>query len=44
MIEVGQVAPDFGLRDQNGEKVSLNQFKGEKHLVLSFHVLSFTGG
>lgn len=44
MVEVGQVAPDFVLRDQNGEKVSLSQFKGDKHLVLSFHVLSFTGG
>ncbi len=44
MVEVGQPAPDFTLRDHNGEQVTLSQFKGQKAVVLSFHVLSFTGG
>ncbi len=42
--EAGQPAPDFTLPAHTGENVSLSQFKGKKHVVLSFHVLSFTGG
>ena len=44
MVEVGQEAPDFSLRSHTGEDVTLNQYRGQKHVVLSFHVLSFTGG
>ena len=41
--EVGQPAPDFSLPNQAGEQVSLSQFRGQKNVVLSFHVFDFTG-
>ena len=44
MVEVGQPAPDFTLIDQNRQEVTLSQYRGEKNVVLSFHVYSFTGG
>ena len=44
MIEVGQPAPDFTLPAHNGENVTLSQYKGDKNVVLSFHLFSFTGG
>jgi len=43
-LKVGDKAPDFTLPDQNGNKVSLNQFLGKKNVVLAFYVLAFTGG
>jgi len=43
-LKVGDKAPDFNLPDQNGNKVSLNQFLGKKNVVLAFYVLAFTGG
>lgn len=43
-LKVGDKAPDFTLPDQNGNKVSLNQFQGKKNVVLAFYVLAFTGG
>ena len=42
--EVGQMAPDFTLPSQTGARVSLSQYKGQKWVVLSFHVFDFTGG
>ncbi|MBI4277390.1 MAG: redoxin domain-containing protein [Armatimonadetes bacterium] len=42
--DVGQPAPDFTLPSQTGEPVGLSQFRGKKHVILSFHVLDFTGG
>ena len=42
--EVRQPAPDFSLPSQTGERVSLSQYKGEKYVVLSFHVYDFTSG
>ncbi len=44
MVEVGEPAPDFILPAHNGQNVALSQFKGQKNVVLSFHVFSFTGG
>lgn len=41
MLQVGSVAPDFSLKDQNGEIVQLSQFKGKK-VLLSFHPLAWT--
>jgi peroxiredoxin len=41
--EVGQPAPDFSLPAHTGDRVSLSQFKGQKHVVLSFHIFDFTG-
>jgi mycoredoxin-dependent peroxiredoxin len=42
-ITVGQAAPDFELKDQHGNKVSLSSFKGEKNVVILFIPFSFTG-
>jgi peroxiredoxin (alkyl hydroperoxide reductase subunit C) len=43
-LAVGTAAPDFTLRSHTGEDVTLSDYKGKKHVVLSFHVLTFTGG
>jgi len=43
-VKVGNMAPDFTLTDQNGNKVSLDQFKGKKNVALAFYVFAFTGG
>ena len=44
MVEEGQEAPDFTLPSHQGENVTLSQYRGQKYVVLSFHVMSFTGG
>ena len=44
MVDVGQPAPDFTLAAHDGESVTLSQYRGEKNVVLSFHIFSFTGG
>ena len=44
MSEVGQIAPDFTLPAHNGEPITLSDFRGEKNVILSFHIFSFTGG
>ncbi|MDD3306083.1 MAG: redoxin domain-containing protein [Acetobacterium sp.] len=41
MIQLGAMAPDFTLSDQNGEIVTLSQFKGKK-VLLSWHPLAWT--
>lgn len=43
-IKVGDMAPDFTLQDQNGNKVSLHDFKGKKNVALAFYIFAFTGG
>ena len=43
-VKVGEAAPDFTLTDQNGNKVSLHEFKGKKNVALAFYVFAFTGG
>lgn len=42
--KVGNVAPDFTLKDQNGKDVSLHEFRGKKSVALAFYVFAFTGG
>ena len=42
--EVGESAPDFTLSSVNDGDISLGQYQGNKNVVLSFHVLNFTGG
>src|SRR5699024_2020527 len=42
-VEIGKQAPDFTLPDQNGEKVSLSDFKG-KNIVLYFYPKDMTPG
>ena len=41
-IKVGEKAPDFTLKDHNGNDVTLSQLKGKK-VVLGFHPLAWTG-
>jgi len=43
-IDVGEVAPDFTLPSANNETISLSQFRGQKYVILSFHVFNFTAG
>ncbi len=42
-LEVGSVAPDFTLRNQNNQPVRLSSFRGEKNVLLVFFPLAFTG-
>ena len=42
-IEPGQEAPDFELKNQDNEPVSLSSFRGEKAVALVFYPFSFTG-
>lgn len=41
---VGKAAPAFSLVNQDGEKVSLKDFKGEKNVVLYFYPKAMTPG
>ncbi|HZA08492.1 peroxiredoxin [Mycobacterium sp.] len=43
MLEVGRPAPDFTLRDQNNQKVSLSDYRDAKDVLLVFFPLAFTG-
>jgi mycoredoxin-dependent peroxiredoxin len=42
-IEIGQPAPEFSLKDQSGEMVSLSDFKGKQAVALVFYPFTFTG-
>lgn len=42
-IEVGQVAPDFALPDQDGKVHKLSDYKG-KYVVLAFYPKDMTPG
>jgi peroxiredoxin Q/BCP len=42
--KVGNMAPAFTLLDQDGQKVSLKQFRGEKNVVLYFYPKAMTPG
>ncbi len=42
--EVGEVAPDFTLPSVSEGDITLSQYRGEKHVILSFHVFDFTSG
>lgn len=44
-LKVGDMAPDFSLRDQTFKNmVSLHDFKGKKNVALAFYIFAFTGG
>lgn len=43
MIEVGDEAPDFTLRDQNREAFTLSTLRGEKAALIVFYPFAFTG-
>lgn len=42
-LPVGAEAPDFTLRDQNNQEVSLSDFRGKKNVLLVFFPMAFTG-
>lgn len=42
-VNVGDQAPDFTLPGVSGEDWSLGSVRGSKNLLISFHVLDFTG-
>lgn len=42
--KIGNLAPTFSLQNQNGEKVSLKDFRGEKNIVLYFYPKASTPG
>jgi peroxiredoxin len=42
-LAIGQPAPDFTAPDQDGNPVSLADFRGEKPVVLVFYPFTFTG-
>ncbi|OBA91611.1 peroxiredoxin [Mycobacteriaceae bacterium 1482268.1] len=43
MLKPGTEAPDFTLKDQNGQAVRLGDFRGAKDVLLVFFPLAFTG-
>lgn len=43
MLEAGTEAPDFTLKDQNGQPIGLSDFRGAKDVLLVFFPLAFTG-
>jgi peroxiredoxin len=42
-VDVGQAAPDFTLKDQDGNDVTLSSFRGGQSVVLVFYPFTFTG-
>ena len=42
-IHVGQEAPDFALKDQDGQVRRLSDFRGKKNVMLVFYPLAFSG-
>ena len=42
-LEAGTLAPDFTLKDQNNQEISLSGFRGRKAALLVFYPLTFSG-
>ena len=42
-LAIGSAAPDFTLKNQHGEDVSLSSFKGKKNVVVLFYPFAFSG-
>jgi peroxiredoxin len=42
-LTIGYQAPDFTLRNQHGESVSLSSYHGSKHVVVVFYPFAFSG-
>ena len=42
-LEAGDAAPDFTLRDQFGQDVTLSSYRGQKALALVFYPAAFSG-
>ena len=41
-VKIGDVAPDFTLPSVSGEEVTLSQYRGKKHVVISFVPAAWT--
>ncbi|MCU1660374.1 MAG: peroxiredoxin [Pseudonocardia sp.] len=41
--EVGSEAPDFTLKDQNNQEVTLSSFRGERNVLVVFYPFAFSG-
>ncbi len=42
-VTVGSIAPEFTLKNSDGQDISLSSFKGQKNVVVLFFPLAFTG-
>ena len=42
-LSVGTIAPDFTLKDQNNQDVTLSSFRGTKAVLVVFYPFAFTG-
>ncbi len=42
--KIGNMAPLFNLENQNGKKISLKEFRGEKNVILYFYPKAMTPG
>ena len=42
-LTIGQEAPDFTLKNQFGEDVTLSSFRGKKNVVIVFYPFAFSG-
>lgn len=42
-LEVGSQAPDFTLKDQNNEEITLSSFRGSRSVLVVFYPLAFSG-
>jgi len=42
-VEVGTQAPDFTLKSQNNEPVTLSSFQGQRNVLLVFYPFAFSG-
>jgi peroxiredoxin Q/BCP len=43
-VKVGDAAPDFTLKDQDGQDVKLSSFKGQKNVIVAFYPKDFSTG
>jgi peroxiredoxin Q/BCP len=43
-LEVGDQAPDFALAGSDGNQYTLQQFRGQKPVVIAWFPKAFTGG
>ncbi len=41
-IQVGDLAPDFTLKDENAQEITLSSFRGKKTVVLAFYPFDFS--
>jgi peroxiredoxin len=42
-LTIGDIAPDFTVKNQFGQEITLSSFTGKKNVVLTFYPFSFTG-